>query len=243
MAKERISKFLANYNCGSRREIERLILKNKIRVNGKTILSPLCFVDKNDEIYIDSKKISFQKKIEILKLYKPINYICSKRKQDKRKIIYELISTKYKNYIFAGRLDINSEGLIILTNSSKVTQNLENPKNKFKRTYHVKVYGDLNLKKLKEKSKGFIYKNIRYKSFNYKILGDVKRNTWIELDLFEGKKNEIRQIFRSINLAVNKLKRISYGPFRLDKLNPAQINIASAKEISFYESHIRKIQR
>ena len=81
-----------------------MILKNKIRVNGKTILSPLCFVDKNDEIYIDSKKISFQKKIEILKLYKPINYICSKRKQDKRKIIYELISTKYKNYIFIIKL-------------------------------------------------------------------------------------------------------------------------------------------
>ena len=157
MTKERIAKFLANYNCGSRREIERLILKIKLGSMEK-ILSPLCFVDKNDEIYIDSKKISFQKKIEILKLYKPINYICSKRKQDKRKIIYELISTKYKNYIFAGRLDINSEGLIILTNSSKVTQNLENPKNKFKRTYHVKVYGDLNLKKLKKNQKDLFIK-------------------------------------------------------------------------------------
>ena len=81
-----------------------------------------------------------------------------------------------------------------MTNSSKVTQNLENPKITLKKDLSRKSLRRLKSKKLKEKSKGFIYKNIRYKSFNYKILGDVKRNTWIELDLFEGKKNEIRQI-------------------------------------------------
>ena len=85
MNKERISKFLANYNCGSRREIERLIAKNKVTVNGEKISSPVCFVDKSDQISIEGKNIEFKKNIQILKLYKPVNYICSKRKQDNRK--------------------------------------------------------------------------------------------------------------------------------------------------------------
>ena len=164
MNKERISKFLANYNCGSRREIEKLIAKNKITVNGEKISSPICFVDKNDQIQIEGKNIAFKKQIQILKLYKPINYICSKRKQDKRKIVYEILNSKYKNFIFAGRLDVNSEGLIILTNSSNVTRSLEDPRYKFKRTYNVRVFGDLNLAKLKEKSKGFIYKGTKYRA-------------------------------------------------------------------------------
>ncbi len=242
MTKERISKFLANYNCGSRREIERLIIKNKITVNGEKISSPVCFVDKTDQIQINGKNIEFRKNIQILKLYKPINYICSKKKQDKRKIIYEILSSKYKNFIFAGRLDINSEGLIILTNSSNITRSLEDPKYKFKRTYNVRVFGDLNLMNLKEKSKGFIYKGTKYRAFNYKVISDIKKNTWIKLDLFEGKKNEIREIFRSINLNVNKLKRVSFGPFNLNNLKPGQIEMVSNKELKFYENYIRKIQ-
>ena len=86
-------------------------------------------------------------------MYKPVNYICSKRKQDNRKIVYEILNSKYKNFIFAGRLDVNSEGLIILTNSSNVTRSLEDPRYKFKRTYNVRVFGHLNLAKLKEKIK------------------------------------------------------------------------------------------
>ena len=242
MNKERISKFLANYNCGSRREIERLIAKNKVTVNGEKISSPVCFVDKSDQISIEGKNIEFKKNIQILKLYKPVNYICSKRKQDNRKIVYEILNSKYKNFIFAGRLDVNSEGLIILTNSSNVTRSLEDPRYKFKRTYNVRVFGHLNLAKLKEKSKGFVYKGTKYRAFNYKVISDIKKNTWIKLELFEGRKNEIRQIFKSINLNVNKLKRVSFGPFNLNNLNPGQVEMVSNKELKSYENYIRKIQ-
>ena len=95
---------------------------------------------------------------------------------------------------------------------------------------------------LKEKSKGFIYKGTKYRAFNYKVISDIKKNTWIKLDLFEGKKNEIREIFRSINLNVNKLKRVSFGPFNLNNLKPGQIEMVSNKELKFYENYIRKIQ-
>jgi len=143
----RIAKLLANYNQGSRREIERLIAKKKVFLNKKVVLSPITFVDTKDEITINNKKVTFSKKNVLLKFYKPKNIICSKKKQDERKIIYEVINKKYQNFIFVGRLDFNSEGLILLTNSSDISRNLELPKNNFEREYEVRVYGDFNVEK------------------------------------------------------------------------------------------------
>ena len=195
----RIAKLLANYNQGSRREIERLIAKKKVFLNKKVVLSPITFVDTKDEITINNKKVTFSKKNELLKFYKPKNIICSKNKQDKRKIIYEIINIKYQNFIFVGRLDFNSEGLILLTNSSEISRNLELPKNNFEREYKVRVYGDFNVEKLKKLSKGGRINKKIYKPFGFKINSKIKKNTNLLMVLKEGKKNEIREIFKKIN--------------------------------------------
>ena len=237
--KIRIAKLLANYNYGSRREIESLIKEKKIILNNKVVLTPITFADENDIIFIKEKKAILKKNTQILKLYKPKEIICSKNKQDNRKIIYEILKPEYKNFIFAGRLDFKSEGLLILTNDSKLTRNLEMPKNKFYRKYEVRVYGDLNLNDLKKKSEGVKIKQINYKPFNFKIKSKIKKNTTIEIILSEGKKNEIREIFKSLNLQVNKLKRLSFGPFKLDNMKPGEIKRASNIEIKNYENHIR----
>lgn len=238
-SKIRIAKLLANYNYGSRREIENLISNKKIKLNNKIILTPVTFANEEDKITINGKKVFFKKKISILKLYKPKDVICSKNKQDKRKIIYEILNTKYKNFIFAGRLDFKSEGLIILTNDSSLTRNLELPKNKFERKYEVRVFGDFNIEKLKLKSKGTKINGIEYKPFDFTIKSKIKKNTLIEMNLREGKKNEIREIFKSLDLQVNKLKRIKFGPFVLDKMLPGEIKKASDLEIKKYENYIR----
>ena len=241
--KIRIAKLLASYNYGSRREIENLISKKKIKLNNKIILTPVTFANEKDKITINGKKVLFKKKISIFKLYKPKDVICSKNKQDGRKIIYEIISYKYKNFIFAGRLDFKSEGLIILTNDSSLTRNLELPKNKFERKYEVRVFGDLNIEKLKSKSKGTKFNGIQYKPFDFKIKSKIKKNTIIEMNLREGKKNEIRNIFKELNLQVNKLKRISYGPFKLDNMLPGDLRKPSKIELEKYENYIRKQKR
>lgn len=241
--KIRIAKLLSNFNHGSRREIERLINNNKIYLNKKLVTTPVTFASSNDEIFIDGKKVIFNKKIEILKFYKPKDIICSKKKQDNRKIIYEIIKPEYKNYIFAGRLDFKSEGLIILTNSSLITRNLELPENKFDRKYEVRVFGEFYLNKLKKISMGTKIEGILYKPFKFKIKSKIKKNTFLEIVLQEGKKNEIRKIFKQINLQVNKLKRISYGPFFLNKMQPGDIIKVTNKEIKIYENHIRHQKR
>ena len=239
----RIAKLLANYNQGSRREIERLIAKKKVFLNKKVVLSPITFVDTKDEITINNKKVTFSKKNVLLKFYKPKNIICSKNKQDKRKIIYEIINIKYQNFIFVGRLDFNSEGLILLTNSSDISRNLELPKNNFEREYEVRVYGDFNVEKLKKLSKGGRINKKIYKPFGFKINSKIKKNTNLLMVLKEGKKNEIREIFKKINLQVNKLKRISYGPFKLNELLPGKLETVTQAELKKYENHIRHQKR
>ena len=110
--KVRISKFLASYNIGSRREIEKMIKDTRISLNGTKITSPVHFVNKNDSIKLDGKLIIFKKFVQIYKFYKPVDCICSKNKQDDRKIVYEILPKKFKNFIFAGRLDVNSDEFI-----------------------------------------------------------------------------------------------------------------------------------
>ena len=241
--KMRIAKLLANFNQGSRREIERLIAKKKVFLNKKVVLSPITFVDTKDEITINNKKVTFSKKNELLKFYKPKNIICSKKKQDERKIIYEVNNKKYQNFIFVGRLDFNSEGLILLTNSSDISRNLELPKNNFEREYKVRVYGDFNVEKLKKLSKGGRINKKIYKPFGFKINSKIKKNTNLLMVLKEGKKNEIREIFKKINLQVNKLKRISYGPFKLNELLPGKLETVTQAELKKYENHIRHQKR
>lgn len=239
----RIAKLLANYNQGSRREIERLITNKKIFLNKKIVSSPVTFVDIKDEIIVNNKKVIFLKKTEILKFYKPKNIICSKKKQDERKIIYEIIDKKYKNFIFAGRLDYNSEGLILLSNLSKICRDLELPKNNFERKYQVRVYGDFDINKLKKLSGGVNAGKKKYKPFKFQITSNIKKNTNLIMILKEGKKNEIREIFKKIDLQVNKLKRIAYGPFKINKLLPGKLELATQAELEKYEDHIRYQKR
>ena len=239
--KIRIAKFLASYNVGSRREVEKMIQEGRISLNGQKINSPVHFVNQRDSIKLDGKLIIFKKFTQIYKYYKPVDCICSKNKQDDRKIVYDILPKKFKNFIFAGRLDVNSEGLLIITNSGDITRKLELPQNEFLRKYRVRVYGYCDEKKIEELSKGKIINGIKYKPFTYKIFDKNKKNFWIELCLHEGKNREIRELMRSINLQVNKLVRVEFGPFKLGDLKPGDIQLAEKKEIEEYESYIRKI--
>ena len=120
--KLRISKFLASKNIGSRKDIEKFISERRISLNGMTVTTPITFVEAGDQIYLDNKLINTKLKFEILKYYKPIGFITSHKKQDKRPIIFENLPDKYKNYKTAGRLDYNSEGLLILSSDGEITQ-------------------------------------------------------------------------------------------------------------------------
>ena len=122
-----------------------------------------------------------------------------------------------------GRLDFNSEGLLLLTNSGGLARYLELPKNSFIREYKVKVKGKIDIKKLKNLEKGITIKGIKYESIKVNIIEKNKNNAWIKMRLMEGKNREIRKIISFFGWTINKLKRISYGPIQLKKLKKNEI--------------------
>lgn len=230
----RISKFLASKNIGSRKDIEKFILERRISLNGMTVTTPITFVEAGDQIYLDNKLINTKLKFEILKYYKPIGFITSHKKQDKRPIIFENLPDKYKNYKTAGRLDYNSEGLLILSSDGEVTRELELPKNKFERKYEIIITGNFKRDNLQSISSGVKIKNVLYKPFKYSIKSNKKNSVILELILMEGKNREIRKLMEHIKLKVKKLKRIEYGPFKLNDLKPGEIHSATKSEIKNY---------
>ena len=230
----RISKFLASKNIGSRKDIEKFILERRISLNGMTVTTPITFVEEGDQIYLDNKLINTKLKFEILKYYKPIGFITSHKKQDKRPIIFENLPDKYKNYKTAGRLDYNSEGLLILSSDGEVTRELELPKNKFERKYEIIITGNFKRDNLQSISSGVKIKNVLYKPFKYSIKSNKKNSVILELILMEGKNREIRKLMEHIKLKVKKLKRIEYGPFKLNDLKPGEIHSATKSEIKNY---------
>ena len=230
----RISKFLASKNIGSRKDIEKFISEKRISLNGMTVTTPITFVEEGDQIYLDNKLINTKLKFEILKYYKPIGFITSHKKQDKRPIIFENLPDKYKNYKTAGRLDYNSEGLLILSSDGEVTRELELPKIKFERKYEVIITGNFMRDNLQSISSGMKIKNILYKPFKYSIKSNNKNSVILELILIEGKNREIRKLMEHIKLKVKKLKRIEYGPFKLNDLKPGEIHSATKSEINKY---------
>lgn len=230
----RISKFLASKNIGSRKDIEKFISERRISLNGMTVTTPITFVEEGDQIYLDNKLINTKLKFEILKYYKPIGFITSHKKQDKRPIIFENLPGKYKNYKTAGRLDYNSEGLLILSSDGEVTRELELPKNKFERKYEIIITGNFKRDNLQSISSGVKIKNVLYKPFKYSIKSNKKNSVILELILMEGKNREIRKLMEHIKLKVKKLKRIEYGPFKLNDLKPGEIHSATKSEIKNY---------
>ena len=239
--KIRIAKFLSNKGYGSRREIEQLIQKKRIIVNKEIISSQITFVNNEDEIIINNKKIDIKKKLEVWKFYKPLNYITSRNKQDDRPIIYDLLPFNLKKIKTVGRLDINSEGLLLLTDDGEIIRNLELPKNKFIRKYKIRVYGYIDEASLDRISKGVKINSIQYAPFEYKLLKKGNANSWLEFNMREGKNNEIRNLCAAVNLKVNRLIRLEYGPFKLKNLLAGKLEKAEEREMRLYEDHIRKI--
>ena len=221
--KQRIAKFLASSGVASRRESEKIILDKRVEVNGQIIISPAFDIKDSDQVKVDGKLIKRLEKLRVWLFNKPQGYIVTTNDPAGRKTIYDLFPKKLKKIITVGRLDFNSEGLLILTNNGDFSRFLELPSNQFLRTYKVRVHGNIDKEKLSNLSNGITLKGIKYKSIEVSVEKTNKSNTWLLMKLKEGKNREIRKICESFDLKVNRLIRISYGPFNLGKINKTEI--------------------
>ena len=215
---ERLSKVIARNTSYSRRQAEKLIDEGRVSVDGKKIISQGTNVSENNQIFVDKKLINRSTDIQIYIFHKPKGCLVTHNDPSNRKTIFDFINKKYRNLITVGRLDYNSEGLLILTNDGQLKREFELPKNNYQREYKVKIQGKITDFIISKISKGITVKGQKYKSIEIKKINETSTYTWIRMILTEGKNREIRKIFDSLNMTVTRLIRVSYGKYRLGKL-------------------------
>ena len=219
----KVSKLIADAGICSRRKAELLIKEGRVKLNNKILTSVPERATIKDLIRVDNKKITSKKEPRLWKYYKPIGKLTTNYDPLGRKTIFEDLPKNLPRVITVGRLDFNSEGLLLLTNSGILARYLELPENSLARKYLVKIKGNINIQKLKNLEKGITIKGIKYKSIKVSILKKNKDSAIIEMRLMEGKNREIRKIINFLGWKINKLQRISYGPIQLNKLKKDEV--------------------
>ena len=220
---QRLSKKIARSGFSSRREAEKYIESGRVKVNG-VIIKELSFqVGINDQIHIDGRRINKEGKTRLWKFHKPKGLITSHKDEKSRQTIFQILPKNLPRLITVGRLDLNSEGLLLLTNDGDLKRKLELPSSKIVRSYRVRAKGVANENKLSRLRQGITVDGIRYRPMELNIIKQNTSNVWLSVRLMEGKNREIRLSFQAIGLQVNKLIRTSFGPIVLGKLDKGQI--------------------
>lgn len=217
---ERIAKRLARAGVCSRREAERLIEAGRVKVDGKVLESPAFNVTAAHKITVDGKVIGAPDEPRVWRYHKTAGTITTNSDPQGRPTVFEKLPPELPRVVSIGRLDFNTEGLLLLTNDGEIARHMELPANAWLRHYRVRVYGDINPKKLAELSKGVTISGIKYDSVKVEMESEKTEghNRWLGVTIREGKNREVRKIMEHMDLQVTRLIRTSFGPFQLGKL-------------------------
>ena len=219
---ERIAKVIARGSKFSRRDAEKLIADGRVKIDNKIILQPNINVTSSNNIKLDNKSINFKPELELYKYYKPRGVLVTHHDPENRKTIFDDLPKKFEKMISIGRLDYDSEGLLLLTNNGDIKRTMELPNNNWKRTYRVRVHGRVEDDIILKFKKGLNIDRMRYKPILANIDNTSNSYTWLTMTLTEGKNREIRNIFEAFGMIVTRLIRVSYGPYKLNKLNKSE---------------------
>jgi 23S rRNA pseudouridine2605 synthase len=214
---QRIAKIIARSGHCSRREAEALILEGRVKVNGQVIDSPAVIIT-DQSIKIDNKLINKQENLRLWVFHKPRGYITTTKDTRARQTIFEILPTTMPRVITIGRLDINTEGLLLLTNDGEAARYIELPQNKWIRNYRARIFGQIDMEKLRKLEKGIKIDGVVYGAIKVELERERDFNSWVKISLMEGKNREIKKVFEYFGLTVNRLIRTSFGPFHLGKL-------------------------
>ncbi len=235
---ERLAKVISACGYCSRRNAEKLIIEGKVKVNNVIAVSVTTFVDSSEDVIEVEGVMLYKPSIKLWQYYKPRGLITTHNDPKGRPTIFDNIKINTTHIISVGRLDIESEGMLLLTNSGQIARQLELPQNNFSRVYKVKAYGKFTQNNLKDLEKGIVHNGIQYKPASIKLEKSNKTNHWFEVIIHEGKNREIRNMFESLGMMVNRLIRISYGPFQIDDMKKGEIREVNYQTLeSFVQSN------
>jgi 23S rRNA pseudouridine2605 synthase len=225
---ERIAKYLSRAGVCSRRDAERLILEGRVSLNGKILTSPAQNVVEGDKIYVDKIRVGAKEETRLWRYHKPRGLVTSHKDEKGRDTIFDHMPDDMPRVMSVGRLDLTTEGLILLTNNGELARHLELPATGWTRKYRVRAFGVITQGQLDKLADGIKVDGVFYNSIKAKLEKEQGDNVWIEMTLTEGKNREIRKVLEHLGLKVNRLIRVSYGPFILGKLEEGE-----AQEIGY----------
>ena len=220
---DRIAKVLSRAGVASRREAERMIADGRVSVNGTTITSPAQNVTADDRIVVDGKQVGEPDPPRIWLYHKPAGLVTTERDEKDRPTVFASLPEDMPRVMSVGRLDLNSEGLLLLTNDGEVKRRLELPATGWLRRYRVRINGSVSEAKLDELRAGIEVEGIRYQPMVVTFDRQQGANAWLTVSLREGKNREIRRAMGAIGVTVNRLIRVSYGPFQLAALKQGDV--------------------
>ncbi len=222
-AGDRIAKVMARAGLASRREAERMIAAGRVSVNGKLIDSPALNVTPADKIVVDGKDVGEPDAPRLWLYHKPRGLVSTNADEKGRETVFDALPKDLPRVMSVGRLDLNSEGLLLLTNDGEMKRKLELPSTGWLRRYRVRVNGRPSDETLEPLRQGISHNGERFQPMELRHDRQQGANAWITIGIREGKNREIRRAMEVIGLKVNRLIRISYGPFQLRDLKPGAV--------------------
>jgi 23S rRNA pseudouridine2605 synthase len=220
IAPQRIAKALARAGVGSRRDIERMIGEGRIAIDGEKLTSPALNITSLKGVTVDGEPVAGIAPAKLYRFHKPAGFLTAARDPAGRPTIMDILPAGLPRVVPVGRLDMNTEGLLLLTTDGELKRALELPSSNVPRVYRVRAFGEVSQKALESLADGISIDGIHYGP----VLADVERrmghNVWLIVTIREGKNREVRRILEHIGLQVNRLIRVAYGPIGLDDLPP-----------------------
>lgn len=226
---DRIAKWLSRAGVASRRDAEKLLTDGAVRLNGKAVTHPATFVSAGDVVQVNGKVVDPPDRTRVWRYHKPEGLVTTHRDPEGRPTVFDKLRTQLPRVVSVGRLDLNSEGLLLLTNDGGLARRLELPSTGWLRRYRVRVFGRPNEGALRELARGVTVDGVRYGPIEAGVDSVKGDNTWLTVSLREGRNREIRRVMAHLGFSVSRLIRVAYGPFQLGTLERGGVEEVPAR--------------
>jgi 23S rRNA pseudouridine2605 synthase len=237
---ERIAKLLARAGIASRREIERMIVDRRIAIDGVAVETPATMLTGLRGVTVDGKPVKPAAAARLFRFHKPIGLLTTAHDPKGRPTIYDKLPPDLPRVMPIGRLDRNTEGLLLLTTDGELKRAMELPSSGVPRTYRARAYGEVSQAALEDLIDGIEIEGVRYGPIDANMERRTGRNVWIELSLAEGKNREVRRVLEHLGVQVSRLIRTAYGPFALGDLPAGAVDEVRPHDVAAFRKTLGK---
>lgn len=226
---ERIAKWLARAGVASRRDAEALVAEGRVKMNNAPVTHPATFVTPRDLVTVNGRLVEAPERPRLWRYHKPPGLVTTHKDPQGRPTVFERLPSTLPRVVSVGRLDLNSEGLLLLTNDGALARRLELPEHGWLRRYRVRAFGRIEPKALAALARGVEIDGVQYGRIEAGLDSRKGDNCWLSVALREGRNREVRRVMAHLGLTVSRLIRIAYGPFQLGKLPRGAVEEVPAK--------------